>query len=362
MSIELQTFASGDTDYIAKLNADMADIEAAINALQQQADASAGGSSPLSLGLFFSSLFNGADALIGPNSYKPTIAATTLTVAPGGMYLQSYGGVVSSFTDTPLNFVGISVGTHYIVVSEAGIPARKSTQDSGSIYSVYWNGSSLSGLTYLVKVFYDTSEADGSRRSLELGGGSPPTQSNFLSLDARLEAGEAAAADALDKANSAMATAQTVIRKVGITVDASPGVKGAIQIDFSGTIIGWSVIGGSSGSLQVEVSRRASSPPPAAPQIPDPVSNKISAAAPIATSSAQSASGDAAAVASWSKTLNRWDVIQFSVVSMSVMSKATLYIRIQEEVAAINPLEEWSPPELPDPFPELPSPPEDVDL
>jgi hypothetical protein len=92
------------------------------------------------------------------------------------------------------------------------------------------------------------------------------------------------------------------------------------------------------------------------------VTHKISAAAPIAVSSAQSASGSSAEVATWAKTLTRWDVLQFSVVSMTVMSKATLYIRIQEDVAAINPLEEWSPPELLDPFPELPSPPETLML
>ena len=152
----------------------------------------------------------------------------------------------------------------------------------------------------------------------------------YTTLDLRLEAAEQVANEAVETAENAENIAQqaldaisniqgdinaaavAMIRKVGVTVDAVTGIKGAIQLDFGGEIIGWSVIADMAGDLTVEVDRKASSAPPSAPAIPNTTTDKISADAPIILSGAQSAASAAAGVASWAKTLMKWDVIQFT--------------------------------------------------
>ena len=83
MALDLNTFASGDTDYIAKMNQNVAAIESAINALQLQAQAGGPGTA-LAAGMMMHALFNGADALIGPESYLPTPSGSVPPDGTGG--------------------------------------------------------------------------------------------------------------------------------------------------------------------------------------------------------------------------------------------------------------------------------------
>lgn len=124
-------------------------------------------------------------------------------------------------------------------------------------------------------------------------------------------------------------------RKVGITIDGfdsviSTGVKGSIQVDFAGTIIGWSIEADQAGDITVEVDKHASSAPPAAPAIPNTTTDKISASAPIALSAAQSAAAAAAGVSTWTTAVAQWDSIQFKVASAATLKRVALYLRIQE--------------------------------
>jgi hypothetical protein len=366
MAIELRTFASGDVDYIAKLNANVAALEQAINALQQQAGAGGAGSA-ISAGFFLDALFNHKDALIGVSSYKPLQSATGLTVAPGAMYLADVQTVVQAFTNTVLNFTGAVPGFYYVVIDGAGTPTRRDTREAGSAYQVDWRGNGFYGYPVLLApTFYDTAEAEASRHSTQL-----PTK-DFATLDHRLEMSETYAKEALQDANQALAVAYEVqaaiggvsYRKIGCTVDGTTGIKGAIQIDFEGTIVGWSVIADTVGSLSVEVSRKASGKPPAVPQIPNTTTDKITASAPIQLTNAQSAARSDAGVSTWLRDLEPWDVIQFNVISVNLISRATLYLQIFEMLP--------SPPEIPqqlpvwlsiledirDSPPEFPSPPD----
>jgi len=337
MAIDLREFASGDTDYIAKMNANVSDIENAINALQAQA-AAAGPGTAIAAGLFMVALFNDADCLIGPDSYFVTQHATTLTVDPGAMYIASTGVVVRLYTQTSINMAGQTAGQKYIVVDAAGTPLLNTSQLPGTVYSVYWNGSAFIGQPVRIcPVFYDAAESTASRESTILGlDESPPETMSYHTLDDRLEATEEMSLQASQDAANALALAYELggaavkIRKVGCSVDGTTGVKGTIQIDFAGTIIGWSVIADGVGTLQVEVDRKASSAPPAVPAIPNTTTDKISASAPIALASAQSAARAAAGVASWSTTLAQWDVLQFNVVAVTGVTRATLYLRIEE--------------------------------
>lgn len=335
MAIELRTFASGDTDYISKLNANISTLTQAITSLQAQMDALNVGGGDASVGVFLGAVFNYADALVGPSSYKPTQSASTVSVAPGGMYIQSVMKVVQSLTSVSLSFAGQADDTYYIVVDGTGFPARRTTPDAGTIYSIRWSGSSFLGIPVRIcPIFFDTAESTAARISAAL-------DEEYPTLDERLEAGEETAIEAKEDAAQALAVAYELeaalgggakIRKIGITVDGTTGVKGAIQIDFNGTIIGWSCIADAVGDLQVEVSTKASSEPPAAPVVPNPVTDKISASAPIQLSSVKSAARDEAGVSTWYTPVTMWDVVQFNTIAVATITRATLYLRIQEDI------------------------------
>lgn len=327
MAIELRTFASGDTDYIAKLNANSSAIKAAIDALQAQVaalSANGGGEGGgASLGLLMMALFNNADALIGPMAYQPTLVGSTATIAPGAMYRASSTAVVASLAAVNIGFGGLPAQLYYIVVDSVGQPSRSPDIVPGTAYMVEWSGTAFVGEPErIAPAFYDTDEAAASRISDAMVPpeflDSPPTGppfTHYATLDERLEAIEELVAG--------------VTRKVGCTVDSTTGIKGAIQLDFAGTIVGWSVIADASCNLSVDVCRASSSAPPGAPAIPNTTTDKISASAPIALSSAQSASSAEAGVSTWDADLEQWDVLLFNVTSVSALTRATLYLRIE---------------------------------
>lgn len=342
MAIDLREFASGDTDYIAKLNQNVAILEEAINGLITQVGAIPGGQTS---GIMMDAMFNHADALIGPSAYKPTISGTTLNIAPGGAYLAETQKAVQSIATTPLAFSVQPAGTYYVNISSLGVPqlANSPASAGGDAYSVYWSGSALSSITKLMPTAFDVIEAEGSRDSVQM-------DQAFLTLDERLEAGEQVAADAQAAADEASdridaleaelefskADPVPVYRKIGCSIDNTIGLKGAIQIDFEGTIIGWSIIADQVGDVTVEVDRKASSPPPAAPQLPNTSTDVISASAPIALSSAQSAARAEAGVSTWNTDLQPWDVIQFNVLSIATITRANLYVRVKEAPPYVN--------------------------
>jgi hypothetical protein len=300
-------------DYIAKMNQNVSTLTEAINQLQTQAGAAAGAGSAMSTGMFMNALFNGADALIGPGSYVPSQSGSTLTVSAGAMYLAAPQAVASSPLIVTISFLGQTAGTHYIVVDSTGTVSRQGSRVAGTAYSVYWSGASFNGQPIrLAPCFYDTAEATASRMSTALGElESPAEVVEFDTLDQRLEATETAAGPE---------------RKIGCTVDGTVGVKGAIQIDFDGDILGWTIIADRVGSLAVSVSRKASSAPPAAPGIPSPTTDKISGSSPIQLTTAQSAAWGN--MSGWTTTLSKWDVVQFTVESVTTITRATLYLRI----------------------------------
>ncbi len=337
MAIELREFASGDTDYIAKLNANVAALKAAIDALQLQAG-SASGVNEITVAAFWDALFNSADCAIGPDAYYPTQGATTASVAKGGFYLAEIQTPVKKDIATVLNFAGQTAGTKYITISSTGEPTLQSTLLAGAAWSVYWSGSAFVGDPIRVApCLFDASEATAARNSTALGAlDSPPEAIEYRTLDDRLEAAEEIAAEANAVAQEALTTLYEFglsggkVRYVGCTVDFNSGAQGAIQIDFAGTIIGWHVIADVTGNLQVSISRQHSSAPPSAPNVPDISTDKISAAAPIVLSGARSAAGAEDEVATWDTEVFQWDVIQFAVDSTATVGYATVVLRIQE--------------------------------
>lgn len=327
MGIELQMFESGDTDYIQKLNSDMAIIRDAINVLQA-AQVLSGASADLALANWMAAKFDGVTTIIGRLSYIPTEDGTDLIVAVGSAYLASAATIVTS-VETTLAFSGQGANTYYLHVNNVGT-VTFNTDSTEALYSVAWTGSAFGDILRVANAAFAASEEDASRRSTTLS-------TAYLSLDNRLEALEALALEANELAYEAASAAGVVARykHIHLTLDGggaaiTAGVKAQIQCDFEGEIVGWSIIADQVGDIEIEVSKLGSSAPDAAPSIPNPVTNLISASAPIALSGAQSAAEDAAGVASWTTTIDQWDVVQFNVVANVDITRAILYLRVLE--------------------------------
>src|SRR5690242_15534736 len=91
----------------------------------------------------------------------------------------------------------------------------------------------------------------------------------------------------------------------------------AIQIPFGCTITGWAIMADVSGSASVDICFHAGSAPPSAPSIPNTTTDKISASAPVALSSAQSAAGGASAISTWTTALSQWGSVLFNLTSLT---------------------------------------------
>lgn len=323
MAIDLQDFTSGDTDYIARLNGNNSIIEAAIAQVQTSLSGLSS-QGTITVGQLYDALFKGVTTLIGTDSYLPQVSGTTLVCKRGGAYRSVSLDVVSTPVAVTLYFAGKPAATYWLTLTSSGILTIETEQTEDAIYSVYWSGTGFSNITLIVPTYFDRIESDASRSSTALN-------ASFRTLDDRFEANESTI-----KSNQVALAANTALlnqlkyRKVGCSFDRSTGLKGAIQVDFNGTIVGWSIILDVPGDCDVEVSCVSNAAPPMAPSVPDEVADKISASAPISTGGLQAASGAGAQVSTWLKDVLQWDVIQFNVINATFFTKGTLYVRIQQ--------------------------------
>ena len=179
MALTLQRFANGDTNYIAKHNANADGLEAAVNGLQTQLAASFGAS--ISIGDALLSIFGGSVALIGSVSYTATTSGSTLTVGPGYLW-RPETGMVQNGAGGALNFSGVAAGTYYVVPDASGAATRGTTA-TGATHTVVWSGSSFTSVTRTAAVLLNASDDSAALVSSALG-------ATYANLDARLEAGE----------------------------------------------------------------------------------------------------------------------------------------------------------------------------
>ena len=186
MSLSLQDFANGDTNYVAKLNANNGNLRSAVDALDALLASqiqSAQGPGGTYLGLF------GAGAtLIGDGAYEPSGSGSTLTVAAGAAWLASLSTVVYKNTTTALSFSGQSAATYYVIVDSTGTPSR-SASSTEALYSVVWDGSAFGTITRVAKVFWNAVDMNAALTSTALG-------ATYETLDDRLEAAESLASGA----------------------------------------------------------------------------------------------------------------------------------------------------------------------
>lgn len=114
-------------------------------------------------------------------------------------------------------------------------------------------------------------------------------------------------------------------RSIGITIDGggsaiTTGVKGYIEVPFSGTITGWTIVGDTSGSIVVDVWKDtyANFPPTVADTIAGSEKPTISSAT----------KGQDLSLSTWTTSVTAGDVIGFNVDSCTSITRATLIIRI----------------------------------
>jgi len=153
MTITLQDFSNGDTDYIARHNANNAVLNAAVSALQAAAGASA---SYANLPHLYAALFGNGPTpnFIDENGFQATIIGQTVSVTAGYVYMPSLLSVCYNSATVAVDLAGLSNGTYYIVMDVNGIPTYNITGIDG-IYSVVKTGTSLGSLTTLATNSFD---------------------------------------------------------------------------------------------------------------------------------------------------------------------------------------------------------------
>ncbi len=174
MSIALQRFANGDTNYVAKLDSNCDILEGAVNALQGQLSAQ---SATVNLPNLYVALFGSQAAVVGSTSYGCTAAGLVVTVAAGLAWLPSLGAVVQAGSSHPLDFTGQPDGTYYITADSTGTPFYQ-TISTDALYQVVKAASVLT-ITRVAAVTWAQSDWLAAQSSSRFG--------TFLTLDARLE-------------------------------------------------------------------------------------------------------------------------------------------------------------------------------
>jgi len=194
MSLTLQRFNVGMTNYVSAHNANANAIEAAITVIDAVLAGITGGGA-LSLSAAFEALFGATVAVIGATSYACSGSGATLTVQAGYCWRPLLQQVVSKSSSTTISFSGLTAATYYIQIDSTGTPIR-SNDSTEAVYSVVWSGSAFGTITRLANIAWGESEWLGAQVSAALG-------ASYNTLDARLEAGEAKAVQGADFADSA---------------------------------------------------------------------------------------------------------------------------------------------------------------
>jgi hypothetical protein len=189
MTLSLQRFATGDTNYVGKHNSNADAIEGAV-AILEAVLSGITGSGAISITTAFEALFGNSVAVIGAGSYAASGSGTNLTVQAGYCYRPLLQQILHKASSTVLSFSGLAAATYYIQVDATGTPNR-SDDSTEALYSVVWTGSAFGTITRLAAVAWGQSDWLSAQVSAALG-------ASYTTLDARLEAGETKAKQGAD--------------------------------------------------------------------------------------------------------------------------------------------------------------------
>ncbi len=236
MTVALERFATGDTDYVGKHNSNVEQLEATVNGLLALINSTFGGAA--TAGQAHEALFGPITAVIGSGSYACSGAGTTLTVQPGACWHYTTKEIRAKATSTALSFSGLTAATYYVSVDASGTPVRQST-DTDALYSVVWTGSAFGAITRVAAITWGHDDWDRAQISAALS-------DTYERLDDRLEAGEAVAVSAQQAITDHLADsdphmAQGVWTVLDRDLTAPPGspAAGDVYIPASGSTGGW---------------------------------------------------------------------------------------------------------------------------
>lgn len=124
-----------------------------------------------------------------------------------------------------------------------------------------------------------------------------------------------------------------LLHRVGVLIEGgtqaiTTGEKASVQLDFAGTITGWSILADQAGSVSVDICRKAGTE--TAPGVPNTTTDKISASAPVNLAAAQSKGVAAAGLTGWTTALAKWDTLLFNVTAAETVTRVVIVLRIQE--------------------------------
>lgn len=231
MTISLQRFVSGDTNYLTKHNSNAGVLEGAVLSLEMQVQAAAGAA--ISEGSAFNALFGEQAAIVGKGSYVPTPDGTDLDVAAGYFWRPSTATLSKTPGTTTLAFSGVAAATYYLQVDATGAVSR-STESSEAVYSVVWTGSAFGTITRLAQIVFGAQDWLDAQDSTTLA-------ETYESLDERFEATESLIAGAAPLASptftgtpaaptaapgtntTQLATTAFIQAAIAALVDSSPG-------------------------------------------------------------------------------------------------------------------------------------------
>ena len=220
----LQRFANGDTDYVDKHNSNAGAIEAALAGVTAQLGGAMGAS--ISVGEAFVALFGPTPAVVSATSYQCSGASSTLTVQPGYAWRPDTGLLTRLLAAASVTFAGASAATYYIRATTTGAPER-TTNATGALYSVVWNGSAFGAITRLANIIWGAADWVLARSSAAYA-------TEYDTLDARLEATEVQVGSA-GLARTAQTT-RTVKGLAGVNVTLTDVEANADVIELTGTI------------------------------------------------------------------------------------------------------------------------------
>lgn len=288
---------------------------------------------------------NGSSGTGTVSSVAMTVPTSILSVS--GSPITTSGTLALSLANQSANefFAGPSSGSATTPTFRAIVPTDLPVATTGALGVVKPDGTSItisSGVISSVAVGGVTSVAMTvpSRQTVT---GSPITSSGTLAISDNTQnanlvfagpSSGSAAAPTFRSLATADLPADNTIRPLGLTVDGggtppTTGIKGYLTIPFSCTITGWTVIADQSGSASFDVWYiGGSGAPPTAPNVPT-STNKISASAPIAISSAQSAAGGSSAISTWSPSLSQWGTLAFNLSSVTTCTRISVQLQVQ---------------------------------
>jgi hypothetical protein len=153
MSVTLNTYAAGDTNYVAKINSDMTKIQNALNAQEGQITAVQGGGTGGGGGV--DQIYKDS-GIIGVSSYEMTLNSDTgLSFASGAVWHLATGQIAKNTSQTLLQFAGQASSLYHIYVNTAGNMLFSTASADTTIYTVSFDAPSFTSLTRVVQYLFD---------------------------------------------------------------------------------------------------------------------------------------------------------------------------------------------------------------